>query len=233
MSWYAVILGGGSGRRMQSDVNKVFLPLRGIPAIIRAIAPFTGLCAGAVIVAAPGEMDLMRTLLKRYGMDRFVLAVVPGGSERQYSVANGLDALPPDADYVLIHDGARALVTEDVIRRAMNSAQEHGSGIASVPVVDTIKRASADGRVLETPERSQLYAMQTPQAFRTLLLRQAHERARADGFWGTDDASLLEHAGMPVYLSQGDRENLKLTTPADLSVAQVLLNARLEKEAKP
>lgn len=230
MSWYAVILGGGSGRRMQSDVNKVFLPLRGVPAIIRAIAPFTGLCAGAVVVAAQGEGEFMRGLLQRYGMDRFVRAVVPGGSERQHSVANGLSALPADADYVLIHDGARALVTEDVIRRAMDSALAHGSGIASVPVVDTIKRADGDGLVLETLNRSQLYAMQTPQAFLTSLLLRAYEQARADGFLGTDDASLLEHAGLPVYLSQGDRENLKLTTPADLSVAQVILAARLEKE---
>lgn len=233
MSWYAVILGGGSGRRMQSDVNKVFLPLRGVPAIIRAIAPFTGLCAGAVVVAAKGEGEFMRGLLQRYGMDRFVRAVVPGGSERQHSVANGLSALPADADYVLIHDGARALVTEDVIRRAMDSALSHGSGIASVPVVDTIKRADGDGLVLETLNRSQLYAMQTPQAFLTSLVRRAHEQARADGFLGTDDASLLEHAGLPVYLSQGDRENLKLTTPADLSVAQVILAARLEKENAP
>lgn len=233
MSWYAVILGGGSGRRMQSDVNKVFLPLRGVPAIIRAIAPFTGLCAGAVVVAAKGEGEFMRGLLQRYGMDRFVRAVVPGGSERQHSVANGLSALPADADYVLIHDGARALVTEDVIRRAMDSALSHGSGIASVPVVDTIKRADGDGLVLETLNRSQLYAMQTPQAFLTSLVRRAHEQARADGFLGTDDASLLEHASLPVYLSQGDRENLKLTTPADLSVAQVILAARLEKENAP
>ena len=166
-------------------------------------------------------------------MDRFVRAVVPGGSERQHSVANGLSALPADADYVLIHDGARALVTEDVIRRAMDSALSHGSGIASVPVVDTIKRADGDGLVLETLNRSQLYAMQTPQAFLTSLVRRAHEQARADGFLGTDDASLLEHAGLPVYLSQGDRENLKLTTPADLSVAQVILAARLEKENAP
>ena len=233
MSWYAVILGGGSGRRMQSEVNKVFLPLRGVPAIIRAIAPFTGLCAGAVVVAAEAEVESMRALLERYGMGRFVRAVVPGGSERQHSVANGLNALPPDADYVLIHDGARALVTEAVIRRAMDSALAHGSGIASIPVVDTIKRARGDGLVLETPDRSQLYAMQTPQAFKTSLIRRAHEQARADGFLGTDDASLLEHAGLPVYLSQGDRENLKLTTPADLSVAQVILAARLEKENTP
>ncbi|MBR6569678.1 MAG: 2-C-methyl-D-erythritol 4-phosphate cytidylyltransferase, partial [Clostridia bacterium] len=115
MSNYAIILGGGSGRRMRSDLNKIFLPLRGIPAIVRAIAPFTGFCAGAVVVAAADEVEDMQAILAKYGMGRFVKAVVAGGSERQYSVYNGLKALPEDAEYVLIHDGARALVTEQVI----------------------------------------------------------------------------------------------------------------------
>lgn len=230
MKSYAVILGGGSGRRMGSDLNKIFLPLRGIPAIIRSIAPFTGLCAGAVVVAAASEVDDMRTLLARYGMDRFVKAVVPGGSERQHSVWNGLCALPEDAECVLIHDGARSLVTEDVIQRAMESVEMHGSGVAAVPVVDTIKRASRDGLVEETPDRSSLYAVQTPQAFRIELIRQAHQKAQEDGFLGTDDASLMEHAGMPVYLSEGSRENLKLTTPVDLDLAELILTERAEME---
>lgn len=230
MKSYAVILGGGSGRRMEASVNKIFLPLRGIPAIIRSIAPFTGLCAGAVVVAAEHEVEEMKAILRRYGMDRFVKAVVPGGSERQHSVFNGLNALPADAECVLIHDGARALVTEAVIQRAMESAQTYGSGIASVPVVDTIKRARPDGLVLETPDRSSLRAMQTPQAFKRELIMEAHRRAQEDGFLGTDDASLLEHAGMSVYLSEGDRENLKLTTPTDLALAEVILNMRDEKE---
>lgn len=230
MKSYAIILGGGSGRRMESQVNKIFLPLRGIPAIVRAIAPFTGLCAGAVVVAAAPEVEEMQRILRRYGMDRFVKAVVPGGSERQHSVWNGLKALPEDAECVLIHDGARALVTEAVIQRAVASVEQHGSGVAAIPVVDTIKRAQSDGLVVDTPDRSTLYAMQTPQAFRVEVIRKAHEQAQADGFLGTDDASLLEHAGLPVYLSQGDRENLKLTTPTDLKLAEVILNARNEQE---
>ena len=232
MKCYAIVLGGGSGRRMESQINKIFLPLRGIPAIIRSLAPFTGLCAGAVVVAAEAEIEDMRAILRRYGMDRFVKAVVPGGSERQYSVLNGLKALPEDAECVLIHDGARALVTEDVIIRAIESVEKHGSGIASIPVVDTIKRAAPDGLVQETPDRASLYAIQTPQSFRMDVIMAAHEKAREDGFLGTDDASLLEHAGIPVYLSEGDRENLKLTTPTDLRLAEVILTARAEKEAQ-
>lgn len=230
MKSYAIILGGGSGRRMEADRNKVFLPLRGIPAIVRAIAPFSGMCAGAVVVAAAAEMEEMRAVIARCGLDRFVLRVVPGGAERQDSVRCGLDALPDDAECVLIHDGARALVTEDVIRRAIESVEKRGSGIASVPVTDTIKRAAPDGLVLDTPDRAALRAMQTPQAFRVELIRKAHEIARRDGFLGTDDAALLEHAGMPVYLCEGSRENLKLTTPTDLMLAGLILAARAEKE---
>ena len=230
MKTYAIILGGGSGRRMGSDINKIFLPLRGIPAIVRSIAAFTGLCAGAVVVAAADEVDTMRAVIRRCGMDRFVLDVVAGGSERQHSVWNGIQALPQDAECVLIHDGARALVTPEVIRRTIASVEEHGSGIASIPAVDTIKRADKNGLVIETPDRSTLYAMQTPQGFRTELIRKAHEIAQADRFLGTDDASLLEHAGMPVYLCEGDRENLKLTTPTDLKLAELILTMRLEKE---
>ena len=230
MKSYAIILGGGSGRRMGSEINKIFLKLRGVPAIVRSIAPFTALCAGAIVVAAEHEVEEMRMLLARYGMDRFVKAVVPGGSERQHSVFNGLKALPEDAECVLIHDGARSLVTEAVIERAMASVRLHGSGIAAIPVVDTIKRAAPDGLVEETPDRSTLYAMQTPQAFHVPLIVEAHLKAQADGFLGTDDASLLEHAGMPVYLSAGDRENLKLTTPTDLKLAELILSARAEQE---
>jgi len=230
MSNYAIILGGGSGRRMRSDLNKIFLPLRGIPAIVRAIAPFTGFCAGAVVVAAADEVEDMQAILAKYGMGRFVKAVVAGGSERQYSVYNGLKALPEDAEYVLIHDGARALVTEAVIGRALESVEKHGSGVAAIPVVDTIKRATADGLVQETPDRASLYAIQTPQSFRMDVIMAAHERAREDGFLGTDDASLLEHAGIPVYLSEGDRENLKLTTPTDLELAEVILQIRADEE---
>lgn len=230
MKSYVIILGGGSGRRMESSVNKVFLPLRGIPAIVRSVAPFTGLCAGAVVVAAEAETEEMTAILRRYGMSRFVKAVVPGGSERQYSVLNGLRALPEDAECVLIHDGARALVTEEVIRRAIESVEKRGSGIASIPVVDTIKRAAPDGLIVETPDRSSLRAMQTPQAFRVSLITEAHEKALKDGFLGTDDASLLEYAGMPVYLTKGDPENIKLTTPTDLRLAELILNTRAEKE---
>ena len=231
MKAYAVILGGGSGQRMGTGINKIFLPLRGVPAIVRAIAPFSGLCAGAVVVARRDEVEQMKALTARYGLDGFVLKVTAGGETRQDSVKNGLDALPKDGEMALIHDGARALVTEDVIRRAMESAELNDSGVAAVPVTDTVKRADSKGRVLETLDREALFAMQTPQAFKLDLIRAAHARAREDGFIATDDAALLEHAGFQVFLSKGDKENLKLTTPADLAFAEAILTLRREREA--
>jgi 2-C-methyl-D-erythritol 4-phosphate cytidylyltransferase len=230
MKTYAIVLAGGSGTRMNAEINKVFLPIRGVPAIIRAVAPFTGFCNGVIVVAREGDLPLMRDTLRRYGLlERAVAQMVAGGDCRQASVACGLAALPTDAEGVLIHDGARALVTEAVIRRAVDSLLEHGSGVAAVPVTDTIKRAGVNGQVQETLDRSALFAMQTPQAFRVTDLRLAHALALRDGYNATDDAALLEHAGLPVYLCEGSRENIKLTTLFDLRLAEAILRARDEE----
>ncbi len=228
---YAIVLGGGSGQRMGAGINKVLLPLRGVPAIVRSVAPFSALCRGAVVVARAEEVEDMRALLARYGLSRFVLAVVPGGDTRQASVKNGMDALPADAEAILVHDGARCLVTENVISRVLESIAQHGSGVAAVPVTDTIKRARQDGTVLETLERSELYAMQTPQGFRAADLFAAHEKAAQENHLATDDAALVEYWGKPVHLTEGSRENLKLTTPVDLAFAEAILRDREEREA--
>ena len=190
-----------------------------------ALWVFVGLCLvfNGLLLSSPSALD--RSFFNDTSADAALL-----GQRVDEDFLAGLDALPDDAECVLIHDGARALVTEDVIRRAIESVEARGSGIASVPVSDTIKRAAPDGLVLDTPDRSALRAMQTPQAFRVELIRKAHEVARRDGFLGTDDAALLEHAGMPVYLCEGSRENLKLTTPTDLMLAGLILAARAEKE---
>ncbi len=225
---YAVILAGGSGSRMGAEGNKVFLPVRGIPAIIRAMAPFTSLCGGAVVVAQAAEQEMMTKLIDRFGFGGFVKAVTVGGADRQASVASGLRALPKDAEIVLVHDGARALVSEAVIQRVLASVEARGSGVAAIPVTDTIKRADKDGLVQETLNRAELYAMQTPQGFRLHALKRAHQVAEAAGYRATDDAALLEFAGIPCYLCQGDKENLKLTTPEDLTLAEMILRKREE-----
>lgn len=228
---YAVILGGGSGQRMGAGMNKVFLPLRGVPAIVRSIAPFSALCKGAVVVARAEEVEAMQAMVARYGLSRFVLAVVPGGDTRQASVKNGMDALPADAEAILVHDGARCLITEAVISRVLAGIEANGSAVAAVPVTDTIKRAQPDGKVLQTLERNELYAMQTPQGFRAADLFAAHEKAAQESYLATDDAALVEYWGKPVYLTEGSRENLKLTTPVDLAFAEAILRDREEREA--
>ena len=230
MGKYVIVLAGGSGQRMGGDENKVFLPLRGVPAIVRAIAPFSALCTGAVVVARERERQDMEALLQDYGLGRMIRAVVSGGDDRQASVSEGLAAVPEDADTVLIHDGARALVTESVIRRVLASVDRHGTGIAAVPVTDTIKRAKPGGQVEETPPREELFTIQTPQWFLTEWLKKAHEYAGETGYRGTDDASLLEHAGLPVTLCLGDVENIKLTTRLDAALAEMILTWRVEQE---
>ena len=226
MSVYAVVVAGGSGKRMGLEQNKVFVPLRGIPAIVRAIAPFSAFCRGVVVVARKDDLPEMELLLTRFHMMKQVIALVAGGEDRQASVYNGLLALPEDADTVLVHDGARALVTEEIIQRVLASIEAHGSGVAAVQVTDTIKRASNSGLVLETLDRSCLYAMQTPQGFRARELRSAHESALHCVQRATDDAALMERMGADIYLCEGSRDNIKLTTPFDLSLADAILERR-------
>ena len=218
--WYAIILAGGSGSRMGANRNKVLLSLRGEPVILRSIRAFEGLVDGVILVSRDQDIPTMREMLSENGLTALV---VPGGSTRQESVLNGLNALPKAAEKVLIHDGARCLVTGDVIARCKASVEEHGSGVAAVDVIDTVKEVDTGGFALSTPDRSRLRAVQTPQAFRVDLIRRAHEAALADSYTGTDDASLVERLGVPVRLVAGSRTNIKLTTPEDLKMAEAFL----------
>ena len=159
--------------------------------------------------------------------------VVLGGADRQESVCRGLAATNPEADYVAIHDGARPLVTADVIARTLESAQTFGSGVAAVALKDTVKRVDEDSVVVDTPPRDKLRAVQTPQTFEAGLIRKAHA-AYALGERATDDAALAERMGVAVHLTEGDVENIKLTTPEDMLLArQVILKREGQKEEKP
>ena len=221
-----VIVAAGRGARMGAEVNKVFLPLLGEPVIVRTVRAVeaSGLFPGGVaVVTSAGDLEEMRALLAAHGL---AAALCEGGADRQESVRRGLAALPADTDLVAIHDGARPLVTPDVLRASLESAARMGSGVAAVPLKDTVKRADADGRVLETPDRAALRAVQTPQTFRYAEIRAAHERHRNDRARATDDAALLEADGMPVQLSAGSPENIKLTTPEDLDLAERILTRR-------
>ena len=219
--WYAIILAGGSGSRMGAGKNKVLLELQHEPVIVRSIRTFAHLVDGVILVGREEDMPDLRDVMSEHGLP---VRIVGGGATRQDSVWNGLCALPGDCTHVLIHDGARCLVDEATILRCMESAEKHGSGVAAVPAIDTIKEVNDEDIVTATPDRNHLRAVQTPQAFPVELIRTAHEAARVDGFIGTDDASLVERMGLPVRLTLGDRRNIKLTTPEDMKMAEAFLD---------
>lgn len=215
--WGAIILGGGSGQRMGAKCNKVLLPIAGKSMIVRSVEAFVPLVEQVVVVSREEDMPVMASELAQNGLEALM---VSGGATRQESVWRGLQALSGQCGSVLVHDGARCLVTADVIQRCMVSVEKCGTGVAAVPVTDTIKTVSDANIALDTPNRASLRAVQTPQGFKVDLLRQAHEQAQRDGFLGTDDASLVERLGVPVQLTEGSRRNIKLTTPEDLLMAE-------------
>ena len=230
---YGIVAAAGSGTRMGLATSKQFLVLEGLPVIARTclILEQTPGINGYLVVAAPERQAEMTRLLKAYPLRRLI-GITAGDDTRQASVANGLAALgravnPPADAPVLVHDGARCLVTPELVKRVLDAIRSRLAGGAALPVKDTIKRATAEGRVLETPDRQRLWAMQTPQGAVWSLLAQAYDLATRQGFRGTDDLSVLEHAGIPVYLVTGDEQNLKLTTPADLAYAGWLLANRV------
>ncbi len=225
--WCAIILAGGSGQRMGAGCNKVLLPLAGEPVICRSVRAFLPLMDHMVVVTRAEDRDAIVSALSASGIDSSALAFAEGGADRQASAWNGFQALPKDCDRVLVHDGARCLIDEDTIRRVMASVDACGTGVAAIPVTDTIKVADDEGNVSSTPNRATLRAVQTPQGFLTDLLMKAHQQALQSGYRGTDDASLLEHMGHPVKLVEGNKRNIKLTTPEDMHMAESFFAAPL------
>lgn len=226
----AVILAGGRGSRMGSKIQKQYMLLAGRPLICHALEAFEkSLVDDLVLVTGTGEEDYVRKEILSAMNLKKLRAVVAGGAERYHSVYEGLKALG-DCGYVLIHDGARPLVTEDIIKRAACGAKEYGACVVGMPVKDTIKVADDAGFAAATPDRSHLWQVQTPQAFSYELIRSAYDRVMADAALQTgitDDAMVVETAaGAAVRLVEGSYENLKVTTPEDLVLAEALLRRR-------
>lgn len=216
----AVIVAAGSASRM-GGIDKVMAPLGGTPMVARTAAAFQNCDAIAeiVIVTRP---DLIRPISALCaGMDK-VRAVVAGGSSRQESVWLGLNALSEDIQLAAIHDGARPLVSNLVIDRTVRAANSYGAAAPAVPVKDTIKVVKG-GLVEKTPDRATLQAVQTPQVFDFDLLRGALKKAEEEKAAVTDDCSAVERLGMKVKIVEGDERNLKVTTPMDLKIAEMLL----------
>ncbi len=216
----------GKGKRMQAGMNKVFMDLSGMPILVRTLLRFSA-CEAVdqlVVVVAPAEVEFVEGVLKRLeGLKDYI--VVAGGAERQYSVWNGIKAMEnaSDDDIILVHDAARPLVSNQVIFDTIKTAREKGGAIAAVPAKNTIKLCNESHQVVETPDRSRLWEVQTPQGFRRDILVQANELAEKDGFLGTDDASLVERTGHPVYIVESDYRNIKITTPEDIVIAKAFL----------
>jgi 2-C-methyl-D-erythritol 4-phosphate cytidylyltransferase len=222
---YAIVPAGGHGARMGSRRPKQYLRLGRAPilvATLRALGRARSL-AGIVVAVPAAHVAATRRLLARARVPK-ILDVVAGGADRQESVWRGLQRVPEDARFVVVHDAVRPFVTADLIER-VRAAAAGGAATCGLPVRDTVKRVT-DGAVEATVPRQGLWLTQTPQAFARDLLWEAHDKARRDGFAGTDDAVLVERLGMPVAMVPGLAQNLKITTPEDLRTARAWVKPR-------
>lgn len=222
---HLLIAAAGSGRRMGATRNKLLLPLSGQPVLAWTLQ--AALAAETIhwIGIIGQEIDRSEILDLVGGAPKPVVWIA-GGDTRQESVERGLAGLPTAAKHVLIHDGARCLATPDLFNRCAEAVRGGQAVIAATPVTDTIKKVDESGLITATPNRAELWAAQTPQAFSVDELRQGHREARANGWTVTDDASLYERLGWPVNVLDAGPSNIKVTTPFDLTVAAAVLAER-------
>ncbi len=224
-----VIVAAGSSQRMQG-INKTWVTLGKKFLLAHTVCIFeqSQLIDDIVLVLASDFLAEGARLCEQEGWQK-IRAIVPGGARRRDSVQAGLEALAQPPNYVVIHDGARPCISPSLIEQGLTAARQHGAAIAAVPVKDTIKRVRPDGLVLETLDRSALWAVQTPQVFRFDLILTAHRTI--DPTWdATDDAALVERAGHPVAIFMGSYDNIKITTPGDLLIAEAILQRQAERQ---
>jgi 2-C-methyl-D-erythritol 4-phosphate cytidylyltransferase len=227
----ALVLAAGKGVRLGRKREKAFLPIVGKPMLAWTLALFERLKSihEVIVVVPPGREERWGCeIIEPYGITKAQL--VPGGAERQDSLAKGFACITTPCTVVIIHDGARPLVTQALVDQALQAAMQHGAAVTAVPVKDTVKEGAPDGLVARTLDRSSLWCAQTPQAYRYPVLREALEIAQKDGFTATDDSALVEHIGKPVALVSGSYENIKITTPEDMILATALLERRITQQ---
>ena len=212
----AVIVAAGKGRRMGTEISKQFLPLCGKEILAHTVEKFEkAACIRDIILVTGGDaLQDVRQMAQEYGWKK-IISVTEGGKERQDSVFLGLQQVPQDTEIVLIHDGVRPFVTEEILERSVVAAKETGGCVAG-------------GFAIATPDRSTLRQIQTPQTFRRKEILAAYEKAKADGFLGTDDASVAEHSGFPVRVIMGSYRNIKITTKEDLLIGAAFLKEETE-----
>lgn len=218
-STVAIVPAGGLGVRLGGRVPKQYLTVGGVPLLVRTLrAVGRSRSVDGIVVAVPVDrLAATRALLARFRVR--VLDVVAGGAERQESVWHGLQATPPGAEWIVVHDAVRPFLTPRLVDDVMTAARAAGAATCGLPVRETVKRVR-DGTVETTLDREGLWVVQTPQAFRRALLWEAHDKARRDGFHGTDDAVLVERLGARVAMVAGLSQNLKVTTRADLATVR-------------
>ena len=217
----ALIVAAGASTRMGAAGDKTLADIGGEPLIARTVDVFERCdsIAAVALVVSERNMDAVAALRDEKGW-RKTMPPLTGGKRRQDSVRAGLDALPPECDWVLVHDGARPFVTLRMIEDGLAAAAMTGAAIAVVPAFDTVKRVAGGGRVVETLDRSELAMVQTPQVFRRDILERAHAEITDDV---TDDAAMVERIGVEVRTFDGARSNIKVTTPEDLVIAGAML----------
>ena len=222
----AIIPAAGTSKRMGTGVDKQLLSLCGQAVLERSIRAVLAAESidGVILVVKPGQERFFLSWSKRF--DGMVQGIVAGGAQRQESVRNGLCAVPDDAAVVVIHDGARPLVSPQLVNDVVAAARGRGAATLGVPVKDTVKKTGEDNQVMETVPRDKLWLVQTPQAFEVKVINEAHNWAYQNGYQGTDDASLVEAYGRPVTMVYGSYENIKVTTPEDIIVAEALLKTK-------
>ncbi|MCF6461422.1 2-C-methyl-D-erythritol 4-phosphate cytidylyltransferase [Clostridium sp. Cult3] len=224
----AIIAAAGMSNRMGSKINKQFISINDKPILAHAIEKFER-CKYVdeiIVVAKEDEIEYCRKeIVRRYNFNK-VTKIVRGGKERQDSVYNGILALDERCDIVLSHDGARPFVKMENIVDGIKSASEHGACVVGVPVKDTIKVVGNHNNIDKTPNRDLLWAAQTPQCFKKHIIMEGYRRAIEDGFVGTDDGAIVERLGLDVKMVMGSYENIKITTPEDLIIAESLVKDR-------
>lgn len=223
----AIIPAAGQGTRMGKGINKQFLLLRGKPVLVHTLEIFQQCDAveELIVVAAAGEEEYCRELVNRFRFSK-VIDVVMGGKERQDSVARGLARVSSKCSLVVVHDGARPLLLPVQLNEVISAGEETGAAVLAVPVKDTVKIVNEDLLVTKTLERKKIWAVQTPQVFRYEIIMDGFARAFDDCFYATDDAAIAERYGYPVKVVRGSYENIKITTPDDLELAELLLKRR-------
>ncbi|MBM7557859.1 2-C-methyl-D-erythritol 4-phosphate cytidylyltransferase [Halanaerobacter jeridensis] len=228
MKLSVVIPAAGQGKRMKTEKNKQFLMLNDKEILAHTLNKFesASVVDEVIIVAREEEIDYCKNkLVDNYDFGK-VTKVIAGGETRQESVYNGLQAVKSTSNYVLIHDGARPFITAELINKVITAAEKYDAAAVGVPVKDTIKVINSDNMIINTPDRSKLVAIQTPQVFDKELITEAYQNALADDFIGTDSASLVERINQTVKLVQGSYENIKITTPEDLEFGERILARR-------